>query len=236
MTFFISIQLQGGLGNQFFQIFTAAAEAIRSNRKLVCTHIDAKRQTYNGLYFTVPTEPKGLQFQQVEETKEFHVQEFPQNCNIRLHGYFQKKEYFDTLFEASCALIHFKMPIVTKKQGTGIHIRRSDYLQALFLYDVLDENYYKFQIQNCERPYMIYTEDPRDPVTQQIAKTLGAEIQSSSKDFESLMSYNSLILANSTYSWWAAYLAKKVRPHESFTIKVPPFMISKKHGLPFLDL
>jgi len=235
MTFYVSIALQGGLGNQLFQIFTAAAEAIRSGRHLVCTHIDPNRPSYNGQFFTVPREPTHVRFHDVKEQQEYKVQPFPSG-NIRLKGYFQTKDYFDALFDACTKAVQFKMPRVETRSGTVLHVRRSDYKKYPNVYDVLDESYYKFQIQECPRPYTLVTDDLHDPFTKTLAHDLQATLESGSSDFFTLFAHNTMILANSTFSWWAAYLARKMRPTETFCVKVPPYTLSRKHGMPFLPL
>ncbi len=48
---FVSVSLQGGLGNQLFQIFTGAAIAITTRRHLVCKHIDGNRRNYKIFVF-----------------------------------------------------------------------------------------------------------------------------------------------------------------------------------------
>lgn len=207
----ISVVLNGGLGNQLFQIFAGAALAIKTNRKLVCKHIDARRDCANGKLFFVKPEPS-INFKDFKEPREFEVcSSFPflQTESIRLHGYFQHKNYFDMIFDECAKLISFPAP-THQYPGTAIHVRRTDYKNLAHIYVQLSKDYYVSSIQDMPRPFTIVT-DECDAFVHDLAKTLSAEIRSNDtySDFAFLCGHQNVVCANSTFSWWAGYLVKR---------------------------
>jgi hypothetical protein len=221
---FVSVSLQGGLGNQLFQIFTGAAIAITTRRHLVCKHIDGNRRNYNGVYFHVQEEPTNIRFRDIIERQGqwFQYLNIPSHGNIRLIGYFQNKDYFDHVFEQCKTLIRFHLERPVKElPGTAIHVRRGDFKNYPTIFELLDHSYYESQLKHadCQRPWHIVTEAVNDPFVNELSALLEAEsIHTGDDDFEYLLGHSNIIGANSTFSWWACYLAKKVRPQGHYTV------------------
>ena len=101
----IGIELQGGLGNQLFQIYTALAYSLENKIPFVLleTKYDIqKRQTYwneNSLLegmkrFTSDSKINVLQMYKFIEPS-FHYTPIPVKQHILLKGYFQSYKYFD---------------------------------------------------------------------------------------------------------------------------------------------
>lgn len=236
--YYVSVWLRGGLGNQLFQIFTAAAEAHRSGRKLVCRHDDRSRKPANGIFFQVPAEPPKTRFVDFSETALYAHYTFPQNCNLRLRfGYFQNKAYFDDCFEDCKRILKFRVPSPKQlRQGTVLHIRRGDYKHLEPAFDVLPKDYYLTACEGLPGPYTIVTDEAKDATVQELSVLLKAPICSASDDFQTLLSAEHKVLSNSTFSWWAAYLSLKNGTSTLEKIKCPPHMISKQQGESFLSL
>lgn len=217
----ICVTLQGGLGNQLFQIFTAAALAVRTNRGLCATFHESPtpRECFLGRVFHCKAQTCG---QIVRESREFSVQNFPDG-NIHLVGYFQHKNYFDEWFEEAARLLDFQVPNVYLP-GTAIHVRRTDFTKLQHIYVQLDKEYYTKALKHLPRPYTIVTDDPRDSFVVSLANEIAAdEIRCTStwEDFVFLASHTHLVCANSTFSWWAGYLAKRQGAH----VTVPPVFL-----------
>lgn len=110
----ISVFLQGGLGNQLFQIFTTIAYGLKHNKIFIFTHDDTlkygiERNTYWSTFlqnlekYTTKYSDENITNQDILTTflnfqeNDFHYTQLPDfnhNTNIMLRGYFQSYLYF----------------------------------------------------------------------------------------------------------------------------------------------
>jgi hypothetical protein len=168
--------------------------------------------------------------------KEFAFQEIkPLLSSFCLLGYFQSYLYFqqekNTIFEIiqlqqKKQQVLQKLSLTTKLiledfECVSIHIRRGDYKQLQHIYVLLGSEYYQKSIQYIQdnrmttnKPLMLLcfvSPDERSEVREMV-ETFGFPIQMFDEhinDWEemlvmSLCHHN--IIANSTFSWWGAYL------------------------------
>lgn len=105
------------------------------------------------------------------------------------------------------------------KFAVAVHVRRTDYLNLGHIYNVVDKNYYLNAINSlCESNQKInlhlFSDDPEGAT-----KWLGEEIKfqkvitqphgtPNGEILRFMSTYKSIIGANSTFSWWAAFLGK----------------------------
>ncbi|MFK7901045.1 MAG: alpha-1,2-fucosyltransferase [Cyclobacteriaceae bacterium] len=148
--------------------------------------------------------------------------------NTTYRGYFQ----FDDLFKNNKDLIHqeftIKAPFIKefkerhanlfdKNKTFVIHIRLTDYLNDNFhggtavlpmdFYSTILEKYNKNEYQ-----YIIVSDDPKkahELLSNCSDKKFTAEKDSLIMDFQKIMHADIAIIANSTFSWWGAYLNTK---------------------------
>lgn len=93
----------------------------------------------------------------------------------------------------------------------GLHVRRGDYVDNPFYVDLMKTDYYQKAIDLFpEDKFLVFSDDPewcekqdifKDDKRFQIMKG-----QTELEDFNMLASCKSQIIANSSFSWWAAYL------------------------------
>lgn len=153
------------------------------------------------------------------------VLEAPPDC--LLFGYFQTPHYFNCIAGAYRkelrSLLSESVPVppgmrerLADPASVAVHVRRTDYLNHPDLM-ICGESYYRAAIARLRNEipgakFMIFSDDPawcreifRDP-DQEVA-----DIASSNPlhDLWLMSSASHHIIANSTYSWWAAWIGDK---------------------------
>ena len=167
-----------------------------------------------------------------EET--FHYTEIPKlnTTGTLLFGYYQSYKYFDKYRDDIYNMIHIQEQqstirreygdLFSDKETISMHFRLDDYKNIQESHPILDVDYYYNAIcnvtMNLDSPYRIlyfcHKNDNKDVL--QIISVLSArfpsvefvKVDDSIEDWKQLLimsicSHN--IIANSTYSWWAAW-------------------------------
>lgn len=150
--------------------------------------------------------------------------ECPNDC--LLFGYFQSPWYFrdlaDELREEIKALLetarlgHELQSLLAQPESVAVHVRRGDYLQHS-VFKVCDEEYYRASMQQMrevipQATFYIFSDDPawcRATFTDadQVVVESGDAGENPLHDLHLMSLASHHIIANSTYSWWAAWLA-----------------------------
>ena len=150
---------------------------------------------------------------------------FNQSKNCYYEGYWQSEDFFSSVKEQIKNIYQFKLPLDKENQdllsklgnnSLSIHVRRGDYLKEKSL-NICNLDYYKNALNKILKEEkitgIIFFSNDIDWVKENInteniptyysTKNLGKD---SWKDMAlmSLCSHN--IIANSSFSWWAAYL------------------------------
>lgn len=142
--------------------------------------------------------------------------------NVNIYGYFQSYEYFKNIKEEIKEDFSFKNKFIRSakkifnitKPDTAIHIRRGDYLTNPNHF-FIGEDYYlkaleKFE-KNCN--FIVFTDDPAWVSKHKLFNSdkfvIANNYTNSLPPLDMLlMSYcESHIIANSTFSWWGAWLS-----------------------------
>ena len=158
----LTCYLQGGLGNQLFQIFTTISYGLTHKKAFAFTqqiNLDTKRCTYWHSFlrplakFTRDINYAALSPFKVKE-KAFTYNELPlvNSASIFLSGYFQSEKYFASHAGAIMRLIRLeeqKVSVQTKLKNITIlpgsmslHFRRGDYKQLQQFHPLLTYEYY----------------------------------------------------------------------------------------------
>lgn len=148
--------------------------------------------------------------------------EIPLQSNIMLKGYFQSYKYFykyekqlQELLEASkFDRIKYMLEINPDKKTLGaIHVRRGDYVTLQDSHPVLSIDYYKKAINRFpEVEHWVICSDEIAWCKDNFNFLPSKYFSEGRKDYEdiwimSLAKYH--IIANSTFSWWSAFLSKE---------------------------
>jgi len=248
----ITCVLQGGLGNQLFQIFTTISYALKCG---IPFFFMDKKQLGNGengstiryTYFDSFLSNLKIFIKDIPNmSNPIYVKEKGFNYDINLlgnfletdvilYGYFQSPKYFDKYKESIFKLIKLDSNkiIVKAKCKTDIenvvsmHFRMGDYKNYPDVHPILPASYYRNALKSLLdeniglKKVLYFCEDIDLEDVMKIINDLQQEFKyisferadSNLSDWEqmllmSLCTHN--IIANSTFSWWSAYLNKNV--------------------------
>jgi hypothetical protein len=150
--------------------------------------------------------------------------------NVSIIGFFQNEKYFIRYRKIVLKLFRFPKTndkllqkylylIKNNKNSVAIHIRRGDYLndpKVRHFHGILGENYYKKSIAYIKKKvknpfFFIFSEDiklVKNTLTLFNKKYIFIDTKSSINDLYLMSKCKHFIIANSTFSWWGAWLSK----------------------------
>lgn len=204
MVTFPSLGHHGRLGNQLFQLAATYAYSIYTNQNLVvkrckltddiCCTIDARDD--------VPD-----MINKYHESK-FEYIEIPTNLiDVALYGHFQSEKYFDKISDDIRNLLAPKFD-TNNKQGVAVHIRRGDYLTKPEYHTALDLQYYEKATKLFpEQQFFVFSDDiDWCKKNWAIANSTFIDNIDPWTDLWHITEYENHIIANSSFSWWGAWL------------------------------
>lgn len=245
----VYINIQGGLGNQMFQLATAYAYAKQNNGKLLVLRNKKEsdgRSLYwdNMLYrfqdFLVDKLPEGLEQWHESGPTKFCIIPPLTDKGLYLSGYLQSPKYFDNntiqkeikeLFKPSHITMSniqnkFNVLLKNKERIVVVHARRTDYLKnqdIINFHGPLSIDYYNEAIKkmsnDIEDPiFILASDDPSfwSSVINELPQLNNRNIYILDDDNEIvvlalLQQFQYFIIANSTFSWWAAWLSQDTK-------------------------
>ena len=227
---------RGRLGNQMLQYATLKSIATKHGYDFTIPPSDFKdpwhdHQLFEGFeLYGLPKE--NIRINNVSHRAEegcFHFnQELYENCpdNVDLFGYFQTEKYFSEISDEVKRDFTFKENILSvaknyRSQIDGnevisLHVRRGDYVNQPW-HGCCPLEYYEQALSMLDKdlPVIIFTDDPNWVLNENIFGSDRFYVsQGNSNLFDmclmSLCNYH--IIANSSFSWWGAWLSdsKKV--------------------------
>ncbi|OUS41708.1 glycosyl transferase family 11-domain-containing protein [Ostreococcus tauri] len=226
---FSRIGQEGRLGNQLFQI--AATIGLAEAHGYSWGFYNNLDRCAAGRLFKLHG---NLNIHRVIDFKEHHqvfynvtLPKVRKNNVISLSGYFQDYRYFNAslntldtylrLPHELVSLVQSKVPEVRSKFSVALHVRRGDYTKLNELYNVLDSNYYLRALSLIEGriDHVIIVSDDVSWCEENLASKIAHRVVFSPFkddlfDFVLLHLSEILVIANSSFSWWAAFL-KHVR-------------------------
>ncbi len=227
--YYVTPLINSGLGNQMFMIANAYAVSKDNNMKFIVNdkYNDSRKPYWDTLLKNLTT--KKLTFSNTHIFKEssfsYNKISIPKNRNILLYGYYQSEKYFEKYKDEITEL--FKLPqdiddIVTEKINNlpisktkvMVHIRRGDYVGSN-VHAILDKNYYEkakeiIESKHKNVSYLYFTDD-KQWVRENFLLGEYDVIVNENEDyieFGMMTKCDHFIIANSSFSWWAAYLSK----------------------------
>lgn len=175
----------------------------------------------------------------------YEFYEVPTSAKVlKLIGYLQTPTYFEDIKDDIKELFKPSEDVIVKLKSkyfyenlVAVHIRGGDYKKLSNIYESLGSNYYSkaikyFKNKNSLSKFIIFTDD--EPYAKSILKSccdssISYEFadQSNCNEFEVIhwMSlFKNIIIANSTFSWWGAYLGNAnevIAPLEWYSTEPP---------------
>ena len=244
---FVSTKLMGGLGNYLFQISTAYYLCLRDNKELLCdvsdsmvphkpysnytSNIFRNVKFVNGVNDFTPLGEGGFSYHPLPKI----------DGNVKLFGHFQSEKYFMDYRNEILELfkiddetnqkIHNKYGDLLSLDTCSIHVRRGDYLALQNHHPIQPIEYYQnaIDIIGDDKHFLIFSDDIKW-CEENFNFLKNKTFISGNLDYEDLylmsMCKNN-ILANSTFSWWGAWMNQ----NENKQVIIPSkwFGVSNSH-------
>lgn len=107
----------------------------------------------------------------------------------------------------------------------SIHVRRGDYVDNSFYVDLFKNGYYeRAKALFPGKEFMVFSDDIEWCKKQDVFKDCEFSAEEDEiEDMNKMISCEAHIIANSSYSWWAAYISGKetIAPKEWYTLASP---------------
>jgi hypothetical protein len=190
----LTINLQGGLGNQLFQVAAAETIARESGKKLVLPPCPPTHHSSQDYFRSILAD-----FAQSQGDCS--------SAEVKLDGYFQTYTTIPPTFRERLVC----PPDIPSLLGAFLHIRGGDYVNH-WLHDVGLSTYYRRAVQQfpAGTHFYVFTNDvsyaKTIPVLQTISHTFVEEPDEVRALWTLARCRDGGICANSTFSWWGAYL------------------------------
>jgi hypothetical protein len=217
--------LKGGLGNYLFQIATGYSLSIENNTDF---KIDLNRiwQVHSPMSLYLNTIFRKIKTTQNFVPKNLYTYDslvyskIPYNDDMLLDGYFQSEKYFKDYKQEILSLFEIDelskknleekySEIINNNNTCSIHVRRGDFLLIDFYNKLNMENYYNKAIDEIGRDklFIIFSNDiDWCKLNFKDINCVFIENQSDLLDLYLMSMCVNNITANSTFSWWGAFL------------------------------
>lgn len=228
MNNYVSSHLQGGLGNYLFQIIAAYSISKRDNKELMIDISDiaiihSPLELYlNNIFRNIPFGViKNFDFIHQSDHTPISFIDIPViNGNLKLDGYYQNEKYFKEYRNEILKL--YEIDVITKKyllekystvifeNSCSIHVRRGNYVDRQDFHPLQTIEYYKeaISIIGEETLFLIFSDDINwckvnlNFIKNKIFISGNLDYQ----DLYLMSMCNHNIIANSSFSWWGAWL------------------------------
>jgi len=251
MIFFSRLKYFGKLGNQMFQYASCLGIARKFGTQFVSNVQDSDLQNGFVLGSSVDImqtdeKPVALYTERgLDRDASLEYLKYDQNIfsiedksmNIEMLGYFQTEKYFKEIKHEIIENFTFKQHIQEKakqlfkdkgvdpKNSVSLHIRRGDYLKLQHVHPVMDLSYYQKCLEMNQDKSIVVFSDDIEWCKSNIDGSITFFEEDKFTDMCAMSMCSSHIIANSSYSWWAAWLGsgEVFAPRNWFGPKGPTF-------------
>jgi hypothetical protein len=131
------------------------------------------------------------------------------NNNFYFDGYWQNYKYFQDVEEIIRQELFMDIEFKMKKSSTSLHVRRTDYCTSNGYHPVIEIDYYKQALeifQNHEELYIFSDDISWCKENLKFENMIFQEDTTELEDLTIMSKCKQNIIANSTFSWWGAWL------------------------------
>jgi hypothetical protein len=218
----------GGLGNYLFQIATTYSKSIDDNLNFIIdqndiTIVHSNPNSYkNNIFRKLNFETLNERYSQYNEPSFNYNVITKFNTNTKLVGYFQSEKYFVnnrdkvldifSIDEITDNLLKTKYKSLLNDNTCSLHVRRGDYIELNQFHATQPIEYYEESVKLIGEDfhYLIFSDDIswcKENLTFIKNKTF-IEGNNDYQDLYLMSMCKKNIIANSSFSWWGAWLNK----------------------------
>lgn len=224
----IYVDLKGRMCNQMFQIAAAKALALQNNDSFRCSNnvsgIKPSPEQTKRYRMTIFEKVQFGDFKINEKntdrgTNDFSYKEINYKKDLCLAGYYQSEKFFihrekeiREMFRCSPKILKFieknYHQILQKNNTCAVHIRRGDYVKYKEFHNNLGPSYYRASFEQMKGKYFVFFSDDILWCKNNFKDLNATFVDSKSDiiDFYLMSMLRNQIIANSSFSWWAAWL------------------------------
>lgn len=249
----ITCNLQGGIGNQMFQIATTISHANKIGSEYFfdfdscSTPNQGKTSNYytNTVYKKIKNDSlTNYNNLRIYQEPDYTFSELPHIDDMILNGYFQSEKYFKKnenyikeIFyfnHVDDVTINFLNTLRNGKTLTSVHVRRGDYLKFEGVHPICPLNYYQKSMELIGESNFIIISDDIDWCKENIKgeNIYYSEYSDEVYDLSVIKNCDNNINANSSFSWWGSWLNKNINKK----IICPKIWFSEKSNINDSDL
>ena len=203
-------QYYGWLGNQMFQY--ACVKALSLRMGVDCSFPEKEPNLYSIFNLSSSKDFKTSSGRALlYKEPQFTFNSIPhQSPDMILEGYFQSDKYFKDFESEIRKEFTFKeKPVGSIPRGScSIHVRRGDYVKLKDYHPLCSLDYYKKAMTLIpSEKYLVFSDDPswcEDAFDQENVEVVRGN--SAEQDLQLMSLCDNHIIANSSFSWWGAWL------------------------------
>ena len=222
----------GRLGNQMFQYAALRGIADKHGYDFTIPESDFNDEWNDHQLFEVFDLPnlksRGRVADKFLQERQFNYDpELVEQCpdDVSLYGYFQTERYFSHIADSIKEDFTFKKDVVENckevmeelSEPIALHVRRTDYVEKSQDHPPCSMKYYHEALKRFheKRPVVIFSDDVKWCKEQDIFKPdrfLVSETDNNVYDMCMMTMCDDYIIANSSFSWWGAWLSHNPNP------------------------
>ena len=236
-------QLAGGLGNMMFQIAAAKGISTKTGHTLKSdfSHVGTQHKLPSSykenMFRNIPNLTTNIQGEKMDVPSFEYIDVTLNRVNTQLTGYFQSPKHFDHIKESIVKLFSPSEDTnfyIAEKYGNlddfvSLHVRRGDYTKLSEHHHNLDIKYYLNAIDYFQgHNFMVFSDDI-EWCKKHFDFSPSSVFVEGEEDFIDLHIMSKCkhnVIANSTFSWWAAYL----NPNPNKTVIYPDKWFGPKNS------
>jgi hypothetical protein len=213
--------LMGGLGNLLFQIAHAYTYSLRFNKSFELyknlyqkAHHTEISEYSNNLFNNIHLKDSSvdmLSSSYVYREQNFGYREINEIAgNVIFHGYFQSYKYIEEFKPELLQLFNIK-DIQQNHNTCSIHVRRGDYVSLPDHHPLQTIEYYQNAINKIGKSnkFHVFSDDIdwcKNNFSSFDADLIYSSNKTATEDFQDMLTCENHIIANSTFSWWPAWI------------------------------